>query len=452
MQSISKQSWLITITMLSLSAMAAVAAPLPAGTTLGITQGVGSGPNLPCASGSCFSMEVSPGFVIWTDFGGGTDAGFIIGKAQACGSQEIEPSPSNTTPSQLTTAWYFFNNYGTFCTDPDGGQNIFDDTSCVGAGCIGKTELKYLYAVWNGNKIPLGSSVGCVDPNCSADQKAGVFVADYQINLGATGAWSMEYRQVVPSGPFLGVKFQVKYRGARICEGPPPYAEVGNINLIAPTGATVVWVPIVQTFVSCGSYLVTCRIITPPANGTATIASDCSSGNYQSERGFIGIDSFTYVANNGAYDSYPPGTVTVAVVDASPTPTYTALPTASLTTSPTYSPTFTSTASPTPTVTPPVECRDMHPVTQVSSLGKQGTLSITFTGNIVSSTNKEIKICPGTTLSYTASSTKDVVQCKVKNSLGTGSGTLRIRDHLKCTDKPGGKDKVQFKVKSGVTK
>ena len=41
----------------------------------------------------------------------------------------------------------------------------------------------------------------------------------------------------------------------------------------------------------------------------------------------------------------------------------------------------------------------------MSSLGKQGTLSITLTGNIVSSTNKEIKICHGTTLSYTASYT-----------------------------------------------
>jgi uncharacterized Zn-binding protein involved in type VI secretion len=77
-------------------------------------------------------------------------------------------------------------------------------------------------------------------------------------------------------------------------------------------------------------------------------------------------------------------------------------------------------------------------------------LSITFTGNITTHTNKVVKVCPGTTLKYQTSSTKGPVVCQVKNNTTRGSGSLKINDHIKCTDKPAGKDKVHFKVKSGV--
>ena len=151
-------------------------------------------------------------------------------------------------------------------------------------------------------------------------------------------------------------------------------------------------------------------------NGTAAVALDCITGTYQPNPGFVGSDSFTYKVSNGEVFSNP-ATVTAVVSEGSAD----------------------------------LLCTQNNPVSRYTQSGKQGTLSITLTGNIVSSTNKEIKICPGTTLSYTASSTKDLVKCKVKNSLTSGTGTLRIRDHLKCTDKPAGKDKLQFKVKSGVS-
>ncbi len=536
MKSIPKLICLIGVAFISLPFMTAAAAPLPAGTKLGITPGVGSGPNLPCASGSCFSMEVAPGFIVWTDFGPGTDGGFIVGKTQKCGTQELGPSVANTTPSELSNAWNFFANFGTFCTDPGGEQNIFDNAGCAGAACIGKTEIKYLYVAWNGNKIPLGSSTGCVLPGCSPDQMAGIFVTNYQINVVTGGAWSMDYKQVVPSGQFLGVKFGMTARGTvTINNNSCPGCMALPVYIAAISGQVVNWTPVIS---NPNGVPITCRIGTPPTCGTATIASDCSTGTYKACTGFVGITGFTYLFNDGVSDSTP-ADVTVAVVELSPTPppipsttisvtpTYTAIATPLCTPNPApylpplstapgqpvswdvsqsasncsvaqppvygvvtltgtcagvYTPnigfigrdqftyagiatggncpaSFTSTitidvcpaggcAAPTPTPRP---CQADHPVTQLSSLGKQGTLSITFTGNIVSSTNKEIKICPGTALSYTASSTKDVVKCKVKNSLTSGNGTLRIRDHLKCTDKPRGKDKVQFKVKSGVS-
>ncbi|MDO8704146.1 MAG: Ig-like domain-containing protein [Sulfuricaulis sp.] len=187
---------------------------------------------------------------------------------------------------------------------------------------------------------------------------------------------------------------------------------VSDVNHTSVSGMTSIWIPVVG---NPYGKLISCRLGTPPANGTATVASDCSSGTYQSLPGFIGTDSFTYIANDGQFDSNP-GTVTVAVTEP----------------------------------TPNDPCLAQYPVTQFSQTGKAGTLSITFTGNITSHTNKEVKVCPGTALSYTTTSTHGPVLCKVKNNTTRGSGTLRIKDHLKCTDKPTGKDKVHFKVKSGV--
>ncbi|MEK7412789.1 MAG: hypothetical protein AAB263_05690, partial [Planctomycetota bacterium] len=140
-----------------------------------------------------------------------------------------------------------------------------------------------------------------------------------------------------------------------------------------------------------------------------------SSGTYQTNPGFVAPDSFTYLASDGHSDSNP-ATVTVAVTEP----------------------------------TPSDPCLAQYPVSQFSQTGKDGTITIRFTGNIVAHTNKAVKVCPGTTLTYATTSTQGPVVCRVKNNITRGSGGLRINDHLKCTDKPTGKDKILFKVKSGV--
>ncbi len=193
--------------------------PLPAGTLLGIDPGFGSGPNIPCATGSCFGMEVSPGFVLWTDYGPGTDGGFVLGKNQLPGGQEIDGT--NPNPGELSDAWYFFSNYGSFFTSPDGGAlNKFDKAPCAGSGCIGKTELKVLNVAWNSGLIPMGSAAGCALPACTPDQLAGIFVTDYQIDPVTGGAWSINYNQVVPNGSFSGVKFSTTIRGTVVVADP----------------------------------------------------------------------------------------------------------------------------------------------------------------------------------------------------------------------------------------
>jgi hypothetical protein len=191
----------------------------------------------------------------------------------------------------------------------------------------------------------------------------------------------------------------------------PPVALAVNVATLA--GQTVNWVPSVS---DKNNDLLTCQLSALPQNGIATIASNCSSGTYQTNVGFIGTDSFTYIANDGLNDSNP-GSVTVAVTE--------------------------------PQSDQP--CLKQYPVTQFTQTGQDGTLTINFTGNITAHTNKVVKVCPGTPLKYQTSSTKGPVVCKVKNNITRGSGSLKINDHLKCTDKPAGKDKVHFKVKSGVS-
>ncbi len=131
----------VTISILLRGTVNSVGQPdLPlAGTVLGLEPGAGSG-SAPCATGSCFGMEVAPSTWTWTDFGPGTDGGFVVGKAQKSGGQELATSVTNTTPGELTNAWWFFANYGTFFTSPGGETNLFMGTPItftVGADEIG---------------------------------------------------------------------------------------------------------------------------------------------------------------------------------------------------------------------------------------------------------------------------------------------------------------------------
>jgi hypothetical protein len=79
---------------------------------------------------------------------------------------------------------------------------------------------------------------------------------------------------------------------------------------------------------------------------------------------------------------------------------------------------------------------------------------MTVTGNIISvnPNGKEIKICPTTTASYNASTNTPgaTVVCRVKSNTSHGQGDVKVNDHVKCTDKPVGNDKLGVKIKSGV--
>ena len=194
---------------------------------------------------------------------------------------------------------------------------------------------------------------------------------------------------------------------------PPQVPAAGHVSTEGNTSTLLNWTP--RVFDPEDDAL-TCRLLSQPVNGSATITNNCGSGTYKSKNGFVGTDSFTYITNDGHFNSNI-ATVTVEVNEGDPN----------------------------------LVCVSQYPISQFSQTGKQGTLSISLTGNITSHTNKEVKVCPGTALSFQAQSSAGSVVCKIKNNVSSGSGTLKIRDHLKCTDKPAGKDKLHFKVKSGIT-
>ena len=468
-------------TLLTMWSAVSVAAPLPAGTKLSVTAGTGSGFNQRCTVGSCFGMETAPGLVYWNDVTPGLDGGIIIGKQQSVWPGPIIPE---LDPCELAVITPQGGLVGCFVTAPAAETNIFDSASCDGTGCLGKTEIKSLSLTGVGSLSGACPGGG----NCPGVQKWAV----------TASAYSLDYAWTTPDGPYAGFKTYLHMAGdiqpsgnlppvaiispstilvvppgisitldgsqsydpdgtivchnweipgvilPAVCDPKvsfstpstpqtltvkltvtdnlgaqgssvtsvvvayevPPYA--GDVNVSGESGQIIFWKPLIA-----GGYSSNCSLTSPPANGTATVAGDCSMGTYQSNAGFVGTDRFGYWANGGRV-----GTVSVAVTEPPPSD----------------------------------QCLAQYLVSQFTQTGKEGTMNITFTGNITSHTNKEVKVCPGTTLSYKTTSTRGPVVCKVKNNTTAGIGFLRINDHIKCTDKPAGKDKVQFKVKSGVAK
>lgn len=227
---------LVTVSALSLLycgiSTAIQAAPLPNGTVLGIDQGVGADTNIPCTTGSCFGMELAPGLVSWIDVNPGTDGGLIIGKNQASGGQDL--SQSSSTPGEVTATWSFLGVYGTYST-PAGTTNIFSDTSCAGASCIGQTELRSWNWVWNGFSAPFASANGCLSTNCSADQLAGIFVTEWTTGSSAGSPYTLKYSTVIPDNDpsgFGGVRYNLILKGSKI----PPAPLTPAISGLWPAG------------------------------------------------------------------------------------------------------------------------------------------------------------------------------------------------------------------------
>ena len=108
---------------------------------------------------------------------------------------------------------------------------------------------------------------------------------------------------LMAAGPFVGspVGFAGRLIGGAVL--------ANNINLQATTGVSTTWVPDFTPPTLTG---VSCAITTPPTAGTATVASDCSSGTFTGTAN----DSFQYEVTNSAGSST--GTVTVTVGASSP--------------------------------------------------------------------------------------------------------------------------------------
>lgn len=62
-----------------------------------------------------------------------------------------------------------------------------------------------------------------------------------------------------------------------------------------------------------------CSIVSQPANGSATMSADCSSGTYTPAPDFNGLDAFTYSASDGASSDQGAVSVTVHPINDAPT-------------------------------------------------------------------------------------------------------------------------------------
>ncbi|MFT3879076.1 MAG: Ig-like domain-containing protein [Gemmatales bacterium] len=134
----------------------------------------------------------------------------------------------------------------------------------------------------------------------------------YTPNLNFFGTDSFTYQ--VDDGLFVGnittVSIDVKATPTALPDG----YSTNNPTLIVPNTSGLL-----VNDSSPNSSLLTARLVTGPAHGQVTVNPD-GSFNYQTFNGFLGVDTFTYVANDGFYDS-DPATVTIGVYNPNRLPT-----------------------------------------------------------------------------------------------------------------------------------
>lgn len=125
----------------------------------------------------------------------------------------------------------------------------------------------------------------------------------YVPNSGFSGTDSFSYR--VTDGLFFGntttVTITVQPTPTAVPDSYVTFASVLNVG--STTGLLVNDLP--------GQFVLSARLTSTPANGAVTVNPD-GSFVYTSSNGFTGVDQFTYVANDGVYDS-DPATVTIMV-------------------------------------------------------------------------------------------------------------------------------------------
>lgn len=210
---------------------AAHAAPLPNGTKLLLTPG--NCPGATYISGSCFGWI--NGTPMWIPISGGTDGGIIIGKNQKSGGQELDTGGINSTPGELTAAFDWWAGYDTFATTPlsgvlggvgvtDASLNIFDNASCAGAACIGKTRLGTWHQAFKGVVIPFGSASACG----SGATKFCIGVSNWTVNSNNT--FQLDYTWASSDYSFYSnVPIQVRLVGTIIPPATTPVMEINGV-------------------------------------------------------------------------------------------------------------------------------------------------------------------------------------------------------------------------------
>jgi thermitase len=151
----------------------------------------------------------------------------------------------------------------------------------------------------------LACSVTSPPDNGTATVASDCSSGTYQPDADFSGTDTFAYQACDPGG--LCDSGTVTYQVNPVPD--PPLAGDVNGTVDEDPPAPVPWTPAAND--PDGDTL-TCSVKSPPDNGTATVASDCSSGTYQPDADFSSTDTFTYQACDpgGLCDS---GTVTYDV-------------------------------------------------------------------------------------------------------------------------------------------
>ena len=396
------------VILLSCSITAAQAEPLPVGSVLTIETGNATGTDITeagaCTIGSCVGMEVNPGFWIWTNLSAGTDGGLVIGKNQLSGGQEHSvPGATDATPGEMTDAWLFFGEYGTFYAD--NSLNVFSDTSNDGT-----TALNDFNVAWNGVTISGGSLSGYARPG----------LTDYTVTLDGVGgdSYSLDYTfEGAQGGCFCSTPVRVILRGQI---QPPAFVAptAGAVTIDNNSGLVSQWIPDVTGALG---YPRVCSIVSQPVHGEATIDPGCVYGTYQSNPDYTGTDSFTYSVTSGFISSIATVSVNVSLA----------------------------------------ECNS-YPIQMVTTEGGGQSLAVnnqlvtTFTGHLTteqgltSGAKNKVTVCPGATVEFDSVSTVGTARCSINGVATAAKGTVTAGDKLICSNKPDGSDIDRFSVKNGL--
>jgi hypothetical protein len=241
---------------LSLS-LALPAEPLKAGTLLTIKQGFVGYPEGTC-SGSY--LRYLNDAITCYPFGPGTDGGWVVGKSQQSGGQELDASAQCNQDGELTNAFTRMG-YATLMTAPEGEVNRFDDTACSAEACLGKVEIQALHQAYKGQVLP----GGCAVADCSATGGSGV------------RSWVVKADRSYILDAVWG-NTQVHLEGVIVLPGQPlPVATA--LQLRAAPGEIVQWKPQISYR---GEEKLRCAMVAnqAPIYGRFTLQEDCSVGVY----------------------------------------------------------------------------------------------------------------------------------------------------------------------------
>lgn len=252
---------------------------------------------------------------------GGGYPGIVLGTIQAVpngpnrvyfpdGSHGGQPYASDI--GGIDAPWYFASNTGMdFTTSPANVLSATGNTATVDLSGWTVTwntipSISMGSRAWNGT-TQLATYSGMTDGAAQITCAAGCLHGD---------TYTLSYTATVPnndSSGFGNVKYSLHMAGS--ISAPLPVIS-GPANITATQSTLKSWTPVVDDPNAI------CSITTAASYGTATVASDCSSGTYNPTSGYTGSDSFAFKADNSVSGTANSTTATVSVtVSATPPPT-----------------------------------------------------------------------------------------------------------------------------------